>query len=85
MWFTDARGLIHIGLDNLGIVDPQNPPGWLADTDVFGLSLWQWISGPSVAMCALLFLAIWTTSGTFMLFFLAGLQNIRPRDPFRAP
>ncbi len=63
-------------LDNLGIVDPQNPPGWLDDTDVFGLSLWQWISGPSVAMCALLFLAIWTTSGTFMLFFLAGLQNI---------
>ena len=43
---------------------------------MFGLSLWEWISGPSVAMCALLFLAIWTTSGTFMLFFLAGLQNI---------
>ena len=76
LWFNDARGLIHIVLDNLGIVDPQNPPGWLADTEVFGLSLWQWISGPSVAMCALLFLAIWTTSGTFMLFFLAGLQNI---------
>jgi multiple sugar transport system permease protein len=75
-WFNDARGLIHIGLDHLGIVDPQDPPGWLADNDVLGLSLWQWISGPSVAMCALLFLAIWTVSGTFMLFFLAGLQNI---------
>ena len=75
-WFTDARGLIHIGLDNLGVVDPQSPPGWLVDTDVFGLSLWQWIAGPSVAMCALLALAVWTTSGTFMLFFLAGLQNI---------
>ncbi len=57
-------------------MDPLNPPGWLADTEVFGLSLWQWISGPSVAMCAVLFLAIWTSSGTFMLFFLAGLQNI---------
>ena len=78
MWFNDARGLIHIVLDRLGIVDPQTPPGWLADTDVLGLSLWQWIAGPSVAMCALLFLAIWTTSGTFMLFFLAGLQNIPP-------
>ncbi len=75
-WFNDARGVVHIALDNLGLVDPLHPPGWLADTDVFGLSLWQWISGPSVAMCALLFLAIWTTSGTFMLFFLAGLQNI---------
>ena len=75
-WFTDPRGLIHITLDNLGLANPQNPPDWLADTDVFGLSLWQWIAGPSVAMCALLCLAIWTTSGTFMLFFLAGLQNI---------
>jgi multiple sugar transport system permease protein len=75
-WFNDARGLVHIGLDNLGVVDPQTPPGWLADISVLGLSLWQWISGPSVAMCAVLFLVIWTTSGTFMLFFLAGLQNI---------
>ena len=78
VWFTDARGVVHIVLDNLGVVDPRSPPGWLADTDVLGLSLWQWIAGPSVAMCALLFLAIWTASGTFMLFFLAGLQNIPP-------
>ncbi len=75
-WFTDARGVVHIALDGLGIADRQSPPAWLADTDVFGLSLWQWIAGPSVTLCALLCLAIWTTSGTFMLFFLAGLQNI---------
>ena len=75
-WFSDARGLIHIGLDWLGLVDPQQPPAWLADHDVLGLSLWQWIAGPSVAMSALVMLAIWTTSGTFMIFFLAGLQNI---------
>jgi multiple sugar transport system permease protein len=75
-WFNDARGLIHIALDNLGLVDPLSPPGWLADTDVLGLSLWQWIAGPSVAMCALLILATWTSCGSFMLFFLAGLQNI---------
>ena len=54
----------------------RSPPGWLADNEFLGLSLWQWIAGPSVAMCALLVLAIWTTSGTYMLFFLAGLQNI---------
>lgn len=76
IWFTDARGVVHIVLDGIGAVDPRSPPGWLADTDILGLSLWQWIAGPSVAMCALLFLAIWTSSGTFMLFFLAGLQNI---------
>ena len=79
VWFTDARGVVHIVLDNLGVVDPRSPPGWLADTRILGLSLWQWIAGPSVALCALLFLAIWTASGTFMLFFLAGLQNI-PAD-----
>ena len=79
VWFNDSRGLAHIVLDGLGIVDPQSPPGWLADNDLIGLSLWQWIAGPSVAMCALLFLAVWTSSGTFMLFFLAGLQNI-PRE-----
>ena len=78
VWFNDARGVGHITLDWLGVVDPQDPPGWLLDHDVLGLSLWQWIAGPSVAMCALLFLAIWSTSGTFMLFFLAGLQNIPP-------
>lgn len=76
VWFSDARGVFHIILDGIGVVDPQSPPGWLADTDILGLSLWQWIAGPSVAMCSLLFLAIWTSSGTFMLFFLAGLQNI---------
>ncbi|MBA3289569.1 MAG: sugar ABC transporter permease [Acidimicrobiia bacterium] len=75
-WFNDARGVLHIVLDGVGLVDPQSPPGWLADPNILGLSLWQWVAGPSVAMCALLFLAVWTSSGTFMLFFLAGLQNI---------
>ncbi len=45
-------------------------PGFL------GISAWDWISGPSVAMTALIFLAVFTTSGTFMLLFLAALQNI---------
>jgi multiple sugar transport system permease protein len=45
-------------------------PGFL------GVSTWEWISGPSVAMTALILLAVFTTSGTFMLLFLAALQNI---------
>ncbi len=32
--------------------------------------------GPSVAMCVLIVLAVFTTSGTFMLLFLAALQNV---------
>jgi multiple sugar transport system permease protein len=75
-WFQDSRGVIHIGLDGLGVADPSSPPGWLADHEILGLSWWQWLAGPSVAMCALLALLVWTSSGTYMLFFLAGLQNI---------
>ena len=38
--------------------------------------MWDWLSGPSVAMCVIIVLAIWTTTGTFMLMFLAALQDL---------
>ena len=38
--------------------------------------LWDWLSGPSVAMSAIMMLVIWTTAGTFMLMFLAALQDM---------
>jgi multiple sugar transport system permease protein len=72
-WFNDARGVVHIALDGVGV---DRAPGWAADTTVLGLPLWDWLSGPSVALVAFLALVTWSTSGTFMLFFLAGLQNI---------
>jgi multiple sugar transport system permease protein len=75
-WFSDPRGLITIVLDKLGIVDPSAPPHALTGHNVLGLSLWDWLSGPSVAMCAIIALVVWTTSGTFMLMFLSALQNI---------
>jgi multiple sugar transport system permease protein len=75
-WFTDARGVGHIALDAIGVVDPAHPPPWLVDHEFLGITWWEWVAGPSVTLMALLFLAIWTSSGTFMLFFLAGLQNI---------
>lgn len=43
---------------------------------MFNLSLWEWLSGPSVAMTVIIILVVWTTSGTFMLLFIAALQNI---------
>ena len=70
-WFADPRGVLHILLGN-----PTNPPAALADHSLFGLSWWDWLAGPSVAMCAIIALVVWTTSGTFMLMFLAALQNI---------
>ncbi|WP_327271297.1 sugar ABC transporter permease [Streptomyces sp. NBC_01224] len=78
-WFADPRGVLSLILGGLGIVDPERPTGMLADHSTMGLSWFEWLSGPSVAMCTLILLAVWTTSGTFMLIFLAALQNI-PRE-----
>ena len=70
-WFSDSRGLLHLFL---GLFGADNP-AW-AQGDIFGRSLWDWLSGPSVAMCVIIFLAVWTTTGTFMLMFLAALQDL---------
>ncbi|MFF9401894.1 MULTISPECIES: carbohydrate ABC transporter permease [unclassified Streptomyces] len=78
-WFADPRGVLSLILGGLGIVDPEHPTGVLADHSLLGLSWFEWLSGPSVAMCTLILLAVWTTSGTFMLIFLAALQDI-PRE-----
>jgi multiple sugar transport system permease protein len=69
-WFQDPRGLIHIVLGN-----PAPPPA-LADPGFLGISAWEWLAGPSVAMTAFIMMAIFTTSGTFMLLFIAALQAI---------
>jgi multiple sugar transport system permease protein len=63
-------------LDRLGIADPGNPPAALADNRLLGQSWWEWLAGPSVAMCSVITLVVWTTAGTFMLMFLAALQDI---------
>ena len=72
-WFQDPRGLVHLGLGALGV---DSAPGALADGSLLGVSWWEWLSGPSVAMFALVLLAVFTTSGTFMLLFIAALNNI---------
>jgi multiple sugar transport system permease protein len=74
-WFSDPDGILHLGLDRLGLVDVNAPPAALTGHGLLGLSWWDWTSGPSVAMCAIIALVVWTTSGTFMLMFLAALQN----------
>ncbi|MFC7550798.1 carbohydrate ABC transporter permease [Plantactinospora sp. GCM10030261] len=72
-WFADARGLLHL---LLGVFGVDTAPAALAGGGPFGLTWWEWLSGPSVAMCAIIALVVWTTSGTFMLMFLAALQNV---------
>ncbi|MFC4586321.1 carbohydrate ABC transporter permease [Sphaerisporangium corydalis] len=75
-WFSDSRGVLHLLLGGLGLVDGAAPPAALTGGGPFGLTWWDWLSGPSVAMCTIIILVVWTTSGTFMLMFLAALQDI---------
>jgi multiple sugar transport system permease protein len=70
-WFTDDRGLVHLLFNAVGV----DNPGW-ARHDILGRSLWDWLSGPSVAMSVIVILVVWTTSGTFMLMFIAALQDL---------
>jgi multiple sugar transport system permease protein len=72
-WFVDPDGIIQTLLADFGV---RNGPAVLASHGLLGISWWQWLAGPSVAMCALIILAIWTTSGTMMLIFLPALYNI---------
>jgi multiple sugar transport system permease protein len=67
-WFNEPAGIFHFGA--------QTGPAFLTDHTALGVSWWDWIGGPSVAMTAFVLLAIFTTSGTFMLLFLAALQNL---------
>ena len=71
-WLYDARGVFTVILNNLGV---HNAPGW-AGHAFLGISIWQWIAGPSFGMCVLIILLTWTTSGTFMLLFIAALQGV---------
>ncbi len=75
VWLDDSNGLIHLLLRAVGV---DRPPGALRG-EFMDLSWWEWLSGPSVALTTIMILATWTTTGTFMLMFLAGLQNI-PED-----
>lgn len=75
-WFSDSRGLLHLAGDGLGLWDMGSPPSALADHDLLGLSFWSWLAGPSVALSVIIFLVVWTTTGTFMLMFIAALQDL---------
>ena len=72
-WFFDPRGLFHVVLAQFGV---DQPPASLANGFFLGVSYWDWLAGPSIAMCVFIIMAVFTTSGTFMLLFLAGLQSI---------
>jgi multiple sugar transport system permease protein len=73
-WMSDARGVVHILLGYLGITLRDGPA--ILSSQVLGLTVWDWISGPSVALVAIMIMNTWTTIGTMMIIFLAALQDI---------
>lgn len=69
-WFNDPRGIVHL------LLGADSGPAALTQGGLLGVTWWDWLSGPSIAMSAYILMAVFTTSGTFMLLFLAGLQNL---------
>ncbi len=67
-WFNEPGGIFHFGANS--------GPAFLMKNTTLGVNWWDWLGGPSVAMTAFIILAVFTTGGTFMLLFLAALQNL---------
>lgn len=73
-WMADPRGIFHIFLESFGVTLREGPA--FLQNEVLGLTVWDWISGPSVALAAIMIMNTWTTIGTMMIIFLAALQDI---------
>jgi multiple sugar transport system permease protein len=72
-WFNEPSGVLQ---DLLGVFGVHQGPASLTQHSLLGVSWWDWLAGPSVAMSAFVMMAVFTTSGTLMLLFLAALQNL---------
>jgi multiple sugar transport system permease protein len=79
-WINNSKGVFHSFLSNVGV---DKAPSFLANHEFLGMDFWKWLSGPSWSMLVIIILAVWTTSGTFMLMLLAGLQSV-PEDVHEA-
>jgi len=84
-WFADPRGTLHMLLGAVGIGGGADAdgPAVMTSHEFLGLTWWDWLSGPSVAMCTIIVLVIWVSAGGYMLLFLAALQNI-PEETYEA-
>jgi multiple sugar transport system permease protein len=90
LWMFAQQGIVNFVLREIGFPTPrpiwlQNPRGifelMLAPFGVDQLS--PWLEGPSLALFVIMLLNIWTTTGTLMVIYLAGLQDI-PGDVYEA-
>jgi multiple sugar transport system permease protein len=90
LWLYSQRGLINFVLGKMGFPTPQPPwlsnPRGVLEMALNGIgvdSVNVWLAGPSVALLSIMMMNIWTTMGTMMVVFLAGLQDI-PTDVYEA-
>jgi multiple sugar transport system permease protein len=90
IWLYQQNGLINFLLRKLGFATPQPP--WLSNPkgviemllNSVGIdNVTPWLAGPSVALLSIMMMNIWTTMGSMMVIFLAGLQGI-PGDVYEA-
>ena len=90
IWLYQQNGLINFVLRKLGFTTPQPP--WLSNPKgviemlLNGIGIHDvnvWFAGPSVALLSIMMMNIWTTMGSLMVIFLAGLQGI-PGDVYEA-
>jgi multiple sugar transport system permease protein len=90
LWLYSQRGLINFFLQKLGFPTPKPP--WLSNPkgvlemllNGVGIdNVSPWLAGPSVALLSIMLMNIWTTMGTMMVVFLAGLQDI-PAEVYEA-
>ncbi len=90
LWVFAQRGLLNFVVRSIGFPTPTPP--WLSNPRgifqmLFGAigfeNVSPWLAGPSVALLAIMALNIWTTMGTMMVIFLAGLQDV-PGDVYEA-
>ncbi|MCS7257897.1 MAG: sugar ABC transporter permease [candidate division WOR-3 bacterium] len=78
--YNPERGLLNYLLSLFNI----SPIRWLEDPrgiftillSPLKINLPDWLSGPSVALCAIIIMSIWKGLGYNIVIFLAGLQNI---------
>lgn len=90
LWIYQNNGLLNFLLREVGITPPRPP--WLSNPNgvlgqflgVFGIdNVTPWLAGPSFALLSIMMMNIWTTAGTMMVVFLAGLQDV-PGDVYEA-
>ncbi len=90
LWLYQQNGLINFVLRKLGFGTPQPPwlgnPKGVIEMALNGIGIdtvTPWLTGPSVALLSIMMMNIWTTMGSLMVIFLAGLQGI-PGDVYEA-